>query len=32
VAEWASLHQEELRQAWQKAKRLEPAGKVDPLP
>ena len=22
----------ELRQAWQKAKKLEPAGKIDPLP
>ena len=32
VAEWAALHQEELRQAWQKAKKLEPAGKIDPLP
>lgn len=32
VAEWASLHQEELRQAWRKAKNLEPAGKIDPLP
>ena len=32
VAEWAALHQDELRRAWQKAKRLEPAGKIDPLP
>ncbi|OFW01094.1 MAG: transcriptional regulator [Acidobacteria bacterium RIFCSPLOWO2_02_FULL_68_18] len=32
VAEWAALHQEELRQAWQKAKKLEPAGKIAPLP
>ena len=32
VAEWAALHQEELRQAWQKAKKLEPPGKIDPLP
>lgn len=32
VAEWTALHQEELRQAWWKAKNLEPAGKIDPLP
>ena len=32
VAEWAALHQEELRQAWRKAKSLEPVGKIDPLP
>jgi hypothetical protein len=32
VAEWASMHQEELRQAWRRAKNLEPAGKIDPLP
>ena len=32
VAEWAALHQEELRHAWRKAKNLEPAGKIDPLP
>ncbi len=32
VAEWAALHQEELREAWQRAKNLEPAGRIDPLP
>ena len=32
VAEWASLHQEELRQAWLKAKNLEATGKIAPLP
>jgi hypothetical protein len=32
VAEWSAMHQDELRQAWQKARNLEPAGKIDPLP
>jgi len=32
VAEWASLHQKELKEAWRKAKNLEPVGKIDPLP
>lgn len=32
VAEWAALHQEELREAWQRAKNLEPVGRIDPLP
>lgn len=32
VAEWAAMHQDELRKAWQMAKNLEPAGKIDPLP
>ena len=31
VVEWASLHQEELRQAWIRAKRLESPGKIAPL-
>jgi hypothetical protein len=31
VAEWVSLHQEELREAWARAKNLEPVGKIDPL-
>ena len=31
VAEWASLHQEELRDCWQRGKGLEPLGKIDPL-
>ena len=32
VLEWAALHQEELRNAWLKAKNLEPIGKIAPLP
>ena len=32
VTEWASLHQEELRSDWQKAKNLEPLKKIEPLP
>jgi hypothetical protein len=32
VAEWASLHQEELRAAWLQVKNLNPAGKIEPLP
>ena len=31
VNEWASLHQQELREAWERAKRLEPPGSIDPL-
>ena len=31
VAEWASLHQEELRACWRRARDLEPAGKIEPL-
>ena len=31
VAEWAALHQEELREAWNRAKRLESPGKIAPL-
>ena len=31
VAEWASLHQEELRASWQRAINLEPLGRIDPL-
>lgn len=31
IAEWASLHQEELRACWLRAKNLEPPGKIDPL-
>lgn len=31
VAEWASLHQEELKACWEKAKSLESPGKIDPL-
>ena len=32
VAEWAALHQEELRQAWTRVKNLEATGKIAPLP
>ncbi len=32
VAEWAALRQEELREAWQRAKNLEPVDRIDPLP
>ena len=32
VAEWASLHQTELLELWQKAKDLQPLHKIDPLP
>ena len=32
VVEWASMHQEELIQNWQRAQDLNPIGKIDPLP
>lgn len=32
VAEWATLHQEELRSVWDRARRSEPLGRVEPLP
>ena len=31
VTEWASLHPQELRACWQRAKNLEPPGKIEPL-
>ena len=31
VVEWASLHQAELRNAWERAKRSEAPGKIAPL-
>jgi hypothetical protein len=31
VIEWASMRQSELREAWNRAKQLEPPGKIDPL-
>ena len=31
VLEWASLHQEELLAAWERASRLLDPGKIDPL-
>ena len=32
VAEWASLHQDEILSLWEKAKTLEPLHEIDPLP
>lgn len=32
VVEWASMHREELREAWERAENLESVGKIDPLP
>lgn len=32
VAEWTSLHQQELAVLWEKASRLEPLGRLAPLP
>jgi hypothetical protein len=32
ATEWASLHQQELRAAWGRAKQLLPPGQIDPLP
>ncbi|MYE46156.1 MAG: DUF4160 domain-containing protein [Chloroflexi bacterium] len=31
VVEWASLRQAELRDAWARARRLEPLGRIAPL-
>ena len=31
IAEWSSLHQIELREAWERAQRLENPGKIAPL-
>ena len=31
VIEWALLHQDELQAAWERARNLEPPGKIDPL-
>ena len=31
VIEWASLHQDEIREAWDRAQRMEPPGKIAPL-
>ncbi len=31
VAEWASLHQEELKTCWERAKSLESPGRIAPL-
>jgi hypothetical protein len=32
VIEWASMHQEELHEAFQKAANIQAPGKIDPLP
>ena len=32
VVEWASLHQEELREAWNRAQSLEPPGQIRATP
>ncbi|MFO8034135.1 MAG: DUF4160 domain-containing protein [Candidatus Bipolaricaulota bacterium] len=32
VIEWASLHRDELMDAWDKAERLEPLPRIPPLP
>lgn len=32
VAEWATLHQQELSDLWRRATRLEPLHRLDPLP
>ena len=31
VIEWASMHQEELKQEWEKARNMESLGKIPPL-
>ena len=31
VIEWATLHQEELRNIWRRAENLEPLGVIEPL-
>ncbi len=31
VAEWAASHQEELSAAWERARNLQPPGKIEPL-
>jgi hypothetical protein len=31
VTEWAALHQRELLEAWQRASKLQPVGKIEPL-
>ena len=31
VTEWASIHQDDLRAAWEKAAHLQPVEKIEPL-
>ena len=32
VVEWATLHQKELQALWERARKLQPLDRVDPLP
>ena len=32
VAEWTTLHQKELRELWERASKLQPLHRLDPLP
>ena len=32
VAEWATMHQEELRAIWERARSAKPLGRIEPLP
>ena len=32
VAEWATLHRNELQAAWDRARQYQPIGRIDPLP
>ena len=32
VAEWTTLHQQDLTALWEKARRFEPLARLDPLP
>ena len=32
VSQWVALHREELLATWERARALEPLGKIDPLP
>ena len=31
VMEWATIHQSELREVWNRAQNLEPLGRIEPL-
>jgi hypothetical protein len=32
VIEWAAQHQGKLQEAWERARNMEPLGRIDPLP
>lgn len=32
VAEWTTLHQKELHELWERASKLQPLNRLDPLP